>query len=254
MRMPSRLGAALLAAAALLASTGSAAARTSFDYPDFLSVSGLTVSGSAAQVGDVLRLTGVDTGAQGYGSAFSNTSFDPSRQFHTTYTVLPHGGELSRAYLSFRWERGDAGLWVLALIEPPGSSTPEVLVLLNRASGQQEGFFRAPIPEWRFGQQLRLFVDWWPQTRTLQVSDAFRVPLLTLPLDVAGGLGGLARPGMFASFEAADQDVLTWRADDDRRDRTVVAVTTSPESSGSDEPVDVRANVEDADADGRVPA
>jgi hypothetical protein len=71
--------AVLLVLGALVSSVAprAALARTVVDYPDFSSVAGLTLDGSAAKAGNVLRLTGVDTGAYGFGSAFSTAAFDP---------------------------------------------------------------------------------------------------------------------------------------------------------------------------------
>jgi hypothetical protein len=167
--------------------------------------------------------------------------------------VVPHGGELGRAQFAFIWQRGQASLWVTVGKDLPWDANFQVYVLLNHASSQQEGFFKAPLVDWRFGEPLRLFVDFWPDSRTLQVADAFRVPLLTLPLDVAGALGGPAQPGLFGPYMAADHDVLSWQADDDRRDRTTVSMSVTPATSGADDPVTVRATVDDPDVPGATP-
>ena len=253
--MPSsrRIG-ALLVACALAAAVAPAAARAStVDYPDFSSVAGLTLGGSAARAGSVLRLTGVDTAAQQLGSAFSTTAFDPARQLHTSFTFLPHGGELQRAHLDFRWERGPASLSVSIGRDAPWDPHFQVYVLLNHASGEQEGFFKGTLLDWDFGQPLELSVDWWPASRTLQVSDAWRVPVVTVALDVAGALGGPARPGFQSLFMAADQDLLAWHADDAANDRSTVALSVTPEPSGTGEPVTLRAIVADADDPAATP-
>jgi hypothetical protein len=75
----------LIAASALVAPAGAA---TSFNYPDFASTAGLTLSAGAIQEGSLLRLT--PAAAQKSGRVFRTEPIDPQQSFKTSFAISMH--------------------------------------------------------------------------------------------------------------------------------------------------------------------
>ena len=73
-------------AAALALATPAGAAT--FSYPDFASTAGLTLSGTATQEGNLLRLTKAE--AKKNGRAFRTEAIDPQQSFATSFAISMH--------------------------------------------------------------------------------------------------------------------------------------------------------------------
>ncbi len=96
-----------------------------------------------------------------------------------------------------------------------------------------------------FGQTLRLFIDYWPQTQILRVAGDIPLnhpvfsgePLFERTISLSSALGGLSWVGFTASTAdtTAAQDVLNWHLDNQRRDLTRVQFALSRGASGPDE-------------------
>ncbi|HET7590322.1 MAG TPA: L-type lectin-domain containing protein [Solirubrobacterales bacterium] len=86
--MHRRLTGIALSLFASLALAAPAGAATLFDYPDFSNTAGLTLNGSAAQTGNVLRLTPPEGNKAG--SAFGTAPIDPQQTWQTQFQLHMH--------------------------------------------------------------------------------------------------------------------------------------------------------------------
>src|SRR4051794_35188151 len=81
-----------VAAGLLLAPTGAQAAPRDISYPVFADSAGLSLTGTAAVTGGVLRLT---SGSRDQaGAAWSRTTLDPRAGFDTTFDVTTSGPDV----------------------------------------------------------------------------------------------------------------------------------------------------------------
>jgi hypothetical protein len=84
---------ATLVAASLAATAG--ASTPTISYPDFSSLSGLTLNGDAAQAVDALRLT--PNASAKSGSAWSATTIDTAQSFESSFRAFAHAGSVPPA-------------------------------------------------------------------------------------------------------------------------------------------------------------
>jgi hypothetical protein len=85
---------AALVGIALASFATPAGAETQFNYPDFSSVAGIQLNGSAKQDVNVLRLTPSEPSK--IGTAFSTTTIDPQQSFQTYFGISMHDGTLPK--------------------------------------------------------------------------------------------------------------------------------------------------------------
>lgn len=97
-RRTARAGILVALVALIVAVAAAPAFGATIDYPNFSSVAGLTLNGSAAQSGSVLRLTPATTSQAG--SAFSATTIDPTQPVHTTFALKAHDGTAQEARMT----------------------------------------------------------------------------------------------------------------------------------------------------------
>jgi hypothetical protein len=83
-----RTGLLAICSLALLAFAAPAGAAPFFDYPNFSNTSGLQLSGTAKQEGNVLRLTGAEP--QKSGRVFATTQLNPQESFENSFALSMH--------------------------------------------------------------------------------------------------------------------------------------------------------------------
>jgi Legume lectin domain len=214
------------------------ASGLSFNYPDFSSVTGLQLNGSAAQVGNVLRLTPPTNWTAG--SAFYNTAIDTSQSFHTHFQFWLHDGSSPPADgVSFIIQSDPRGP---SAVQPGGAGyigyvgiVPSLAVEFDifNNSFESDGNHVAIIkngdynnnialtdpPFTLFGTPTNAWIDYDAATKSLQVfvangSTKPSTPLLSYTTDLAVDVGSAqAYVGMTGGTGGANatQDILNWQ-------------------------------------------
>jgi hypothetical protein len=207
---------------------------TSFAFPDFSSTAGLTLNGSAAQVGNVLRL--VPATADQAGSTFANTALTTTQSFSTHFQFSIHDSTFfnpadglvfmiqsdplglhalggSGGSLGFGGRPGDADAQIAPSVavefdifsNPPGDPVgPHVALLKN---GDVVNYLTPAIPSPSlYGVPQNVWIDYDAPSHTLNVfvdplSTKPATPLLSATIDIAGIVGPTGFVGFSASTE-----------------------------------------------------
>lgn len=202
----------------------------SISYPDFSSVAGLTLSGSAQQVGNVMQLT-PSLGGQ-TGSAFSNTTVDTSQSFSTRFQFWLHDAPSTPA---------DGVAFVLQQSAPSGNAAylgtpPSIAVEFDIfhnswlgdpddnhvgivQNGDPAAHLKTATPSHRlYGAPVYVWIDYNATAKNLTISTALTETkpgsvLLSFPVDLATTVSPVAYVGFTGTTGAssATQDILSWQ-------------------------------------------
>jgi hypothetical protein len=184
-----------------------------FNYPDFGSVDGLALNGSAAQVGNTVQLTR-GTGDQQAGSVWNLTPVWPSESFATSMTLT----SASADGFVFVVQRDPAGSAALGRQLGYAGITPSVAVDFDPAlyvlsvyeNGTLAAVSPSPFYAWPTGPPYgpAFSIDYNASTDQLQIAVGEVGPSVSfsVPIDLASVLGSSAPAlvGLTSSSESGD--------------------------------------------------
>lgn len=233
---------------ALVLATPARAANPTFSYPDFSSIAGLRLNGTALQVNSLLRLTPSEPNR--IGTVFSTTPIDTQQSFQTSFTIALHDGTEPKPADGMAFVVQNSPLGAGAISPSIGGSlgyngiSPSVAVEFDpyynfeaadpprphisinpgttgshvacAVEGTPEGPCTATLPFPLYGAPLHVWLDYEPTTQNLRVfvdptTTKPAAPLLEKAVPI-GALGNSAFLGFTASTGGASavQEVLSW--------------------------------------------
>jgi hypothetical protein len=230
-------GAVALAAlvAASLAATAGASTPT-ISYPDFSSVAGLMLNGTAAQSGSALQLTPTRSGKSG--SAWSQTTIDATQSFESTFRAYAHGGSAPPADgMTFALQSaGPTALGGNGSDHGYGGILTSVAVDVSLFPNSEKGLdeqisilkngdtfhpvVQATSPTLLYGAPFSVWVDYDAKGHNLSVfvspgTTKPATPLVSTTIDLSGTVGAAPYAGFTAGTGVLDAefDVLSWEVD-----------------------------------------